>query len=150
MPLDSQVDGAAVHDLLDADRMDGHGGHDGHDGHDGVDGHDGLARRWVSPTRVAELEATIAQLREAMVSRQQLGVVTGLVATRLEVTPDEAWAVLVRLSQDTNVKVREVGRVIHDAYTGRLASEDQGLAELLDAKSPGSSSLLVRYDHLQR
>lgn len=130
MSLDSQVDGVVVHDR--------------------VDGHDAVAHRWVSSTRVAELEATVAQLREAMVSRQQLGVVTGIVAAKLEVTPDEAWAVLVRLSQDTNVKVREVGRVIHDAYTGRLASEDQPLAGLLDAKSPDGSRLLLRYDHLQR
>ncbi|HEY6741572.1 MAG TPA: ANTAR domain-containing protein [Lapillicoccus sp.] len=130
MSLDSQVDGAVVHDR--------------------VDGHDAVARRWVSSTRVAELEATIAQLREAMVSRQQLGVVTGIVAAKLEVTPDEAWAVLVRLSQDTNVKVREVGRVILDAYTGRLATDDQRLAALLDAKSPDGSGLLLRFDHHQR
>jgi hypothetical protein len=142
MPLDSQVDGAAVHDRVDA--------HDRVHGPVGVGGHDGVAHRWVSPTRVAELEATIAQLREGMVSRQQLGVVTGIVAAKLEVTPDEAWAVLVRLSQDTNVKVREVGRVIHDAFTGQLASEDEGLAGILDAKSPDGPSLLVRYDHPRR
>jgi hypothetical protein len=130
MSLDSQVDGAAVHDR--------------------VDGHDAVARRWVTSTRIAELEATIAQLREAMVSRQQLGVVTGIVATKLEVTPDEAWAVLVRLSQDTNVKVRDVGRVILDAYAGRLASEDQRLAALLDARSPDGSGLLLRYDRHER
>jgi hypothetical protein len=146
--LDSQVFGAAVHDRVDP--QDGVKLPDGVDGHDGVDSHDGVARRWVSPTRVAELEATIAQLREAMVSRQQLGVVTGIVAAKLEVTPDEAWAVLVRLSQDTNVKVREVGRVIHDAFTGQLASEDEGLAGILDAKSPDGPSLLVRYDHPRR
>jgi hypothetical protein len=142
MSLDSQVDGAAVRDRVVA--------HDRVDLPDGVDGQDRMARRWVSPSRVAELEATIAQLRDAMVSRQQLGVVTGIVAAKLEVTPDEAWAVLVRLSQDTNVKVREIGRVIHDAYTGHLAREDEGLAGLLDAKSPGGRSLLVRYDHRQR
>jgi hypothetical protein len=142
MPLDSQVDGAAVHDRVDA--------HDRVHGPDGVDGHDGATHRWVTPTRVAELEATIAQLREGMVSRQELGVVTGIVAAKLEVTPDEAWAVLVRLSQDTNVKVREVGRVIHDAFTGQLASEDEGLAGILDAKSPDGPSLLVRYDHPRR
>lgn len=142
MSLDSQVDGAAVHERVDA--------HDRVNLPSGVDGHDAVARRWVNSTRVAELEATIAQLREAMVSRQQLGVVTGIVATKLEVTPDEGWAVLVRLSQDTNVKVREVGRVILDAYSGRLASEDQQLAELLDAKSPDGSGLLLRYDHHHR
>ena len=142
MPLDSQVDGAAVRDRVEA--------HDRVGAHDGVGCSDGMALHWVSPNLIAELEATVAQLREAVVSRQQLGVVTGLVAARLGLTPEEAWAVLVRLSQDTNVKVREVGRVIHDAYTGRLASEDQGLAELLDAKSPDGSRLLLRHDHLQR
>lgn len=130
MPLDSQVESATVHDR--------------------VNSHDGVAGGWGSRTRVAELEATIAQLREAMVSRQQLGVVTGILAAKLGVTPNEAWDVLVRLSQDTNVKVREVGRVIQDAYLGRLAPEDEELAALLDAKSPNGSRLLVRYDHRQR
>ena len=142
MPLDSQVDGAAVRDRV--------GAQDGVDGSNGVDGHDGVASRWVKPTQMAELEATIAHLHQGMMSRQQLGVVTGIVAAKLEVTPDEAWAVLVRLSQDTNVKVREVGRVIHDAYIGRLGPEDEGLAELLDAKSPVGPSLLVRYDRRSR
>ena len=137
MSLDSQVY-AAVHDRVVA--------HDGANLPDGLDGHDGVARRWVSPTRVAELEATIAQLREGMVSRQQLGVVTGIVATKLEVTPDEGWAVLVRLSQDTNVKVREVGRVILDAYSGRLADEDEALATLIVDRCPEAANLLVPYD----
>ena len=85
MPVDSQVDGAAVRDGMVGDDLVGRP--------DGLDGHDGVAGPWVSATRVAELEATIAQLREAMVSRQQLGVVTGILAAKLEVTPDEAWAV---------------------------------------------------------
>jgi hypothetical protein len=138
MSLDSQVDGAAVHERVDA--------HDRVNLPSGVDGHDAVARRWVDSTRVAELEATIAQLREGMVSRQQLGVVTGIVATKLEVTPDEGWAVLVRLSQDTNVKVREVGRVILDAYSGRLAEEDEALATLLVDRCPEATNLLVPYD----
>ena len=136
MSLDSQVDGTAVHDQMD--------------GHDGVRGLDGVGGRWVSFTRVAELEATVAQLREAVVSRQQLGFVTGLVAGRLGLTPDDAWAVLVRLSQDTNVKVREVGRVIHDAYCGRLAPEDEALAARLDANAPKGTSLVARHEPLRR
>ena len=40
---------------------------------------------------VAQVEAKIAQLKEALRQRQQTGVVTGLLAQRFATTPERAW-----------------------------------------------------------
>lgn len=74
--------------------------------------------------RVAELEREVAQLREALARRQQYGVVTGLLAVRFGLGPERTWELLVRVSQQSNLKMAVVARVIHDGYFGRLRAED--------------------------
>jgi hypothetical protein len=49
--------------------------------------------------RVAQLEAEIAQLKDACARRQQIGVATGLLAQRFAHHPERAWSLLMRLSQ---------------------------------------------------
>jgi hypothetical protein len=71
-------------------------------------------------SRVAELEAEIAQLRDALARRQQIGVATGLLAQRFGISPDRAWSLMVRLSQNAHVKVREIALAVIDAHCGRL------------------------------
>ena len=51
-------------------------------------------------SRVAQLEAEIAQLKDALARRQQIGIATGLLAQRFGITPERAWSLLVRLSQN--------------------------------------------------
>jgi hypothetical protein len=51
---------------------------------------------WEASARVAELEAEIAQLKEALARRQLIGVATGLLAQRFSISPDRAWSLLVR------------------------------------------------------
>jgi ANTAR domain len=70
-------------------------------------------------SRVAELEAEIAQLKHALATRQQIGVATGLLAQRFAITPDRAWSLMVRLSQNGHVKVREIAQAVIDAHCGR-------------------------------
>ena len=70
-------------------------------------------------SRVARLEAEIAQLKDALVRRQQIGVATGLLAQRFGVTPDRAWSLLVRLSQNCHVKVRDIAQALINAHCGR-------------------------------
>ena len=41
-------------------------------------------------SRVAQVEAEIAQLKEALMPRQQIGVATGLLVQRLATTPEQA------------------------------------------------------------
>jgi hypothetical protein len=55
-------------------------------------------------SRVAQLEAEIAQLKDALARRQQIGVATGLLAQRFAHHPERAWS-LVRVSHNRHVKV---------------------------------------------
>ena len=71
-------------------------------------------------SRVAELEAENAQLRDALARRQQIGVATGLLAQRFGISPDRAWSLMVRLSQNGHVKVRDIAQAVIDAHCGRM------------------------------
>ncbi len=82
--------------------------------------------------RIEKLEQEVAQLREALVRRQQYGVVTGVLAARYGIPPERAWQFLVRLSQQSNLKVQIVARVLHNRFFGRLAPEDEAFAAQLD------------------
>ena len=81
-------------------------------------------------SRVAELEAEIAQLRDALTRRQQIGVAVGLLAQRFSISPERAWSLLVRLSQNGHVKVREIAEAVIDAHCGQL---DPAKAQLLSS-----------------
>ena len=85
---------------------------------------DRVEPRPTSDDRVAQLEREVTQLREALAVRQLYGVVTGLLAARFGLTPERTWSVLVRLSQQSNLKMAVVARVLHDGYFGRLAEDD--------------------------
>ena len=81
-------------------------------------------------SRVAELEAEIAQLRDALTRRQQIGVAVGLLAQRFAISPERAWSLLVRLSQNGHVKVREIAEAVISAHCGQL---DPAKAQLLSS-----------------
>ncbi|MGY1841775.1 MULTISPECIES: GAF and ANTAR domain-containing protein [unclassified Modestobacter] len=49
-------------------------------------------------------------LRTAMATRTLIGQAQGILMERLKVTPEQAFSILSRLSQDTNTKLREVAR----------------------------------------
>lgn len=96
--------------------------------------------------QILELERELAQLREALAQRQQYGVVTGLLAARFGLTPEQAWRLLVRLSQHSNLKMRVVARVLHDRYFDRLSPEDKPLAAQLDGQLRGTLGSLKSAD----
>ena len=92
--------------------------------------------------RAAAPDDHLAECRRAMASRQQLGVATGLTAALTHSTADEAWALLLSVSRNANVKVRDVGRVVVRAYTGELDAQDQLLADRLRRHLPHGGRLL--------
>ncbi|TDW69350.1 GAF and ANTAR domain-containing protein [Kribbella pratensis] len=60
----------------------------------------------------------IGNLREAVRTRTMIGTAVGIVMERYQLSDDRAFAFLTRLSQDSNVKLREIAR--------RLISLTQG------------------------
>ena len=90
-------------------------------------------------SRVTELEAEIAQLRDALARRQQIGVATGLLAERFGISPDRAWSLMVRLSQNGHVKVREIAQAVVDARVPRTAAR----VAVARAAAPGSARMVM-------
>ena len=55
-------------------------------------------------SRVAQLQTEIAQHKDALARRQQIGVATGLLAQRFAHHPERAWSLLVRVSHNRHVR----------------------------------------------
>lgn len=81
--------------------------------------------------RIVELERQVANLKQAMDSRQRIGVSVGLLAHQLDCDPDEAWKSLARLSQNTNTRAGTIARVLVDLHCHRVSAADAELADTL-------------------
>ncbi|MDX6309482.1 MAG: hypothetical protein QOI06_2528 [Nocardioidaceae bacterium] len=66
---------------------------------------------------------TIETLHEALATRKAIGVAIGLVMGRYEVTQDASFAFLVRVSQNSNVKLRAVCEEIVIAAQDELTTD---------------------------
>ncbi len=106
-----------------------------------------VAERPDTSSRVAELEAEIAQLKDALATRQQIGVATGLLAQRFAITPDRAWSLMVRLSQNGHVKVREIAQAVIDAQCGRPDPTEVEILSSIEKHLPDGVRLMqIRED----
>jgi ANTAR domain len=92
--------------------------------------------------RVAELEAEIAQLKEALARRQLIGVATGLLAQRFNISPDRAWSLLVRLSQNGHVKVRDIAQALINAHCGLYGPLENKIINAIESYLPDGVRLL--------
>ena len=68
--------------------------------------------------RVRTAETKAADLEFALVTNRRIGIAVGILMCRLQVTEDQAFAVLCKHSQDHNVKVRDLAEEV--IYTGSL------------------------------
>jgi hypothetical protein len=68
--------------------------------------------------RVRAAETKAAHLEFALVSNRRIGMAVGILMCRLQVTEDQAFAVLCKHSQDHNVKVRDLAEEV--IYTGGI------------------------------
>jgi hypothetical protein len=93
-------------------------------------------------SRVAQLEAEVAQLRDALTRRQQIGVATGLLAQRFAITPERAWSLLVRLSQNGHVKVRDIAHAVIAAHCGQLDPISCEILSMLEKHLPADVRLV--------
>jgi ANTAR domain-containing protein len=92
--------------------------------------------------QIAQLEAEITQLKDALAKRQQIGVATGLLAQRFGISPERAWSLLVRLSQNGHVKVRDIAQAMINAHTGRLSAADAEILSAIQTHLPGDVRLV--------
>jgi ANTAR domain len=93
--------------------------------------------------RVAELESEVAQLKEALARRQQIGVATGLLAQRFAISPDRAWSLLVRLSQNGHVKVRDIAQALINAHCGVVGPAEAKIISTIEVHLPAGVSLIA-------
>jgi hypothetical protein len=94
-------------------------------------------------SRVAELEAEIAHLKEALARRQQIGVATGLLAQRFGISPDRAWSLLVRLSQNGHVKVRDIAQALINAHCGVVGPAEAKVISAVECYLPEGVRLIA-------
>ena len=71
------------------------------------------------------------QLRSALSSRTVTAQATGLLAGKFDLTLVVAWNVLRNLSMDSNIKLRDVARILLAAQDGAVASDDHESADLI-------------------
>jgi GAF domain-containing protein len=83
----------------------------------------------------------VTHLDTAVASRDVIGQAKGVLMERYKITADQAFALLVRVSQDTNRKLQEVAEYL--THTGVIATEDQHRA---GAVQPPPSSRRERQD----
>jgi AmiR/NasT family two-component response regulator len=58
------------------------------------------------------LRLEVSQLRYALTGRATIDQAKGIIMTERRCSPDEAFGVLVKMSQDSNVPVRDVARAL--------------------------------------
>lgn len=80
----------------------------------------------------------VAQLREAVQSQRVIGMAIGLVSARYRCSTEQAWRTLLRVSQDSNTKVRVVARVLVGTHDGTAGPEDRALLEAFLGHLPAS------------
>ncbi len=73
------------------------------------------------------LREEIAQLQAAVQSQRAIGMAIGLLSARYECSTEQAWRTLLRISQDSNTKVRTVARVLVAVHDGSADSTDRAI-----------------------
>jgi hypothetical protein len=70
----------------------------------------------------------IAQLHEAVRSQRDIGMAVGLLSARYGCSTEEAWRTMLRVSQDSNIKVRHIAHALVSTHDG---TADETARELL-------------------
>lgn len=79
---------------------------------------DGTRPGFPGPQSADALAAEVAQLKEALESRTEIGIAIGILVQRHGWTSGVAFDWLVALSQRTNVRILTIARdIVHDANT---------------------------------
>jgi hypothetical protein len=100
------------------------------------EGQDPQDRMGADAERIFALEEENRQLKEAVTSHAVVDQAIGMVVGLARVTPDEAWRVLVEVSQHTNIKLRCLAEtLVHWGGAGAPAPDIwTALQETLDRR----------------
>ena len=95
-----------------------------------------------SPARATKppdtLRDEVAHLHEAMKSQRDIGMAIGLLSARYGCSTEQAWRTMLRVSQDSNTKVRTVAHVLVVVHDGTADTEDNEILESFEAQLPAS------------
>jgi GAF domain-containing protein len=83
-----------------------------------------VARQFAEPARLLlegvirrlSQEEVVAQLNEAISSRAVIGQATGIIMAQRRCSSEEAMDALIKISNDRNIKLRDVARVMVEAF----------------------------------
>jgi hypothetical protein len=90
------------------------------------------------PAPADELRDEVAQLHEAVKSQRDIGMAVGLLSARFGCSTEQAWRTMLRVSQDSNTKVRTVARVLVTTHDGTAGPEDRETLARFVAHLPAS------------
>jgi hypothetical protein len=82
-----------------------------------------VARTIPTAVRLFEADERASQLEQALASRSTIDQAIGVLMTQNRCTPDTAFGILRRASQNRNVKLRDVAATIVERFTGHPAAD---------------------------
>ena len=84
------------------------------------------------------LRDEVAQLHEAVRSQRDIGMAVGLLSARFGCSTEQAWRTMLRVSQDSNTKVRTVARVLVATHDGTASPDDREILATFVEHLPAS------------
>ncbi len=82
-----------------------------------------VARTVPAAVRLYEADERASQLEQALASRSAIDQAIGVLMTQNKCTPDVAFGILRRASQNRNIKLRDVATTIIERHTGHPAAD---------------------------
>lgn len=95
-----------------------------------------VARTIPTATRLFEADERASQLEQALASRSTIDQAIGVLMTQNQCTPDVAFGILRRASQNRNVKLRDVAATIIGRFTGHPAADPPSFVPSNRRQSP--------------
>ena len=83
-----------------------------------------------------ELRDEIAHLHEAVRSQRAIGMAIGLLSATYACSTEQAWRTMLRVSQDSNTKVRTIARVLVAVHDGTATPEDHAVLLTFESQLP--------------
>lgn len=96
----------------------------------------GVLGRIETDRQLEELRGEVETLRRALESRTSIALATGMLAERHRCSSSAAWDLISRVSSHTNIKVREVARLVVALADGTTTESDAELVARLAAHLP--------------